>query len=122
MTRYKRRIKVVLIEKEGDRGLGKQSPQKKTQPMCLYPRQIASLCPPRSNLFLCMFIIISCLSNFSNKISRTFAHFFKFERERESRKGAERKGERKSQAGSMLSAQSPHTGLDLMTCEIMTRA
>ena len=47
-----------------------------------------------------------------------------FERERESRGGAEREGDIKSDAGSRLWAVStePNAGLELTNCEIMTRA
>ena len=55
-----------------------------------------------------------------------FFKFIYFERERErerehvSRRGTERKGERESQAGSALSAQSVRWGSVSRTCEIMT--
>ena len=42
------------------------------------------------------------------------------ERERMSRGGAERKGEKESQAGSSLPVQSPDSGLEPPNCEIMT--
>ena len=50
--------------------------------------------------------------------------FIYFERERESKRrhrgGAERKGERESQAGSALSVAEPNTGLAPMNYEVMT--
>ena len=47
---------------------------------------------------------------------------FTFERERESmsRGGAEREGDRESEAGSVLTAEKPHAGLELPNCEIGT--
>ena len=46
----------------------------------------------------------------------------KRERERESRRGAEREGDTESKEGSRLSAFStePDAGLELINCEIMT--
>ena len=45
---------------------------------------------------------------------------FERERERESRAGAGREGDRESQAGSTLSAAEPDVGLSPMNHEIMT--
>ena len=64
----------------------------------------------KSRLLLCFFVIF---------FLRLFIYFER-DRDSASRVGAEREGDRESQADSALSARSPMRGLNSQNCEIMT--